>query len=49
MNTITIDSVYLTFGERIILDNIFLSISHREVVGLLGQIIDKIFLWKRLF
>ena len=37
MNTITIDSVYLTFGERIILDNIFLSISHREVVGLLGR------------
>jgi ABC-type multidrug transport system ATPase subunit len=37
MNKITIDSVNLTFDERIILDNIFISINQHEVVGLLGR------------
>lgn len=37
MDKITIDSVYLTFDERIILDNISISINQREVVGLLGR------------
>jgi ABC-type multidrug transport system ATPase subunit len=37
MNKITIDSVHLSFDERVILDNIFISINQREVVGLLGR------------
>ena len=37
MNKITIDSVYLTFDERIILDNISIAINQHEVVGLLGR------------
>jgi ABC-type multidrug transport system ATPase subunit len=37
MNKITIDSVYLSFDERVILDNIFVSINQQEVVGLLGR------------
>jgi ABC-type multidrug transport system ATPase subunit len=37
MNKITIDSVCLTFDERIILDNIFIAINQHEVVGLLGR------------
>jgi ABC-type multidrug transport system ATPase subunit len=37
MNKITIDSVYLTFDERIILDNISIAVNQQEVVGLLGR------------
>jgi ABC-type multidrug transport system ATPase subunit len=37
MNKITIDSVYLTFDERIILDNISIAVNQHEVVGLLGR------------
>jgi ABC-type multidrug transport system ATPase subunit len=37
MNKITIDSVYLTFDDRIILDNISITANQHEVVGLLGR------------